>query len=277
MLGIILIIIGTVLDEIASSAGKWNVNHKKEGLYTLGFINYFWATTFFLVIILLRGQFIFNPASLPLFSLLIILEIAQTYSSLHAVTEADRSTFGFLMVGTIPLLLLVDIFLGYPLSFLAIVGISLIVLSLLLLFINHGLSKKGIGYVVFSTFNAFLTISIYKYLITNYNSVETQQFITTFILLISLFIMAIWKTNENPLRFVFKKQFILQSVSRGFATVLVSIAYLYAPTSIITGAKRGTSVLASVISGNKYFHEKHIIIKLISFIFVVLGLVLLLL
>jgi hypothetical protein len=275
MFGVILIIVGTILDEISSSAGKWNVNNKKESIYTLGFLNFFWVSIIFLVIILIKGQFLFNLDSLPLFALLMILEIAQAYSSLHAVVEAERSTFGFLMVGTIPLLLLVDIFLGYPIVFLSLIGISLIVVGLLFLFTNHGLSKKGMKYVLFSTFNAVATISIFKYLITNYNSVEAQQFVTSIILLIFLFIMAIWRSKENPLTFIFKKRFLYQSISRGFGVVLMSTAYLYAPASVITGAKRGTSVLASIVSGNKYFHEKHLIIKIISFMLVVVGLILL--
>lgn len=194
---------------------------------------------------------------------------------MHAVVEAERSTFGFLMVGTIPLLLIVDIFLGYPIDFLSLIGISLIIISLLFLFINHGLSKKGIRYVLFSTVNAVATISIFKHLIMNYNSVEAQQFITSLILLTFLFIMAIWKSRENPLTFIFKKRFLYQSMSRGLGTMFMSFAYLYAPASIITGAKRGTSVLASIFSGNRYFHEKHLIIKIVSFTFVILGLVLL--
>ena len=275
MFGIILVVIGTILDEVSSSAGKWNVNHKIESLYTLGFLNYFWGAIIFLCIILIKGHFIFDPASIPLFTLLLLLDGAQIYSSLHAIAEADRSTFGFLMVGTIPLLLVVDIFLGYSISFINLSGISFIVLSLIFLFINHGLSKKGIRYVWFSTFNAVATISIFKYLITNYNSVEAQQFLEISILLVALFIMAFWKSKENPLRFVFNKKFLLQSVSRGFAAVFMSMAYLYAPTSVITGAKRGTSVLASIVSGNKFFHEKHILIKIVSFAFVVAGLILL--
>ena len=275
MLGIILVIFGTSLDEVASSIGKWNVNHKIECLYTMGFLNYFWAAIFFLLLIIIKGQFIFSLSSLPLFLLLEVLNVAQVYSSLHAIAEADRSTFGFLMVGTIPLLLLVDTFLGYPISLSALIGISFIVMSLLFLFINHGLSKKGIGYVWFSTFNAVIAISIYKHLITYYNSVEAQTFVELTILLIIFYILAVWKSKENPLRFVFNKKFLLQSLSRGFAVVLINFAYLYAPASIITGAKRGTSVLASIVSGNKYFHEKHVVIKLISFAFVIAGLILL--
>jgi hypothetical protein len=275
MLGIILVVIGTILDEIATSSGKWNVNNKKESIYTMGFLNLIWVFIIFTLMILVSGNFIYNPNTIFLLALLTILEIIQAYSTLHAIVEAERSTFGFLMVGTIPLLLLVDIYLGYPIDFSNMIGISFIVISLLFLFINHGLSKKGIQYVLFSTFNAVITISLYKYLITNGNSVTAVQFVLNLVLLVCLYFMAIWKYKENPLKFMFKKRFIYQSISKGFSAVFIGFAYIYAPASVITGAKRGASVLTAMVSGNKYFHEKHLVIKIISFTLVVLGLILL--
>src|SRR3989338_5243900 len=273
MFGIILVTIGTIFDEIASSSGKWNVKHKTEGIYTFGFLNYFWISILFLILVFVRGEFIFNMQSLPLLGVLLVLEIAQTYASLHAIVESERSTLGFLMVGTVPLLLVVDMFLGYTIPLGNIVGVSLIVLSLLFLFINHGLSKKGIGYVLFSTVNSVATLSIFKYLITHYNAVESQQLIAHVVLAFFLFGMAVWKDNVNPLTLIFRKKFLFQSVSRSVAVALMSFAYLYAPASIIAGARRGSSALVSVISGEKYFHEKHILVKIVSFCLMVGGLV----
>jgi hypothetical protein len=275
MLGIILVIIGTVLDEIATSFGKWSVNNKKESIYTMGFLNQFWVLLIFLLIAIFNGNFVFDLHSLPLVILLIILEIAQIYSSLHAIVEAERSTSGFLMVFTIPLLLMVDIYLGYPIDFINLIGVCFIAVSLLFLFINHGLSNKGIKYVLFSTFNAVIAISLYKYLITNYTSVESLQIVVGIIILVFLFLMAVFKSKENPLKFIFKKGFIYPSISKGVGGVIISFAYLYAPASIIIGARRGSSVLTSIVAGNKYFHEKHLAIKIISFLLVILGLILL--
>jgi hypothetical protein len=275
MFGVLLIAIGTTLEEIASSFGKWSVTHNEEGIYTMGFLNVFWCAVLFLIILLIKGEFSFDIRALPLFTIFIILEIAQSYSSVHATVEAERSTVGFLMVGTIPLLMIVDKVLGYPIELWNMIGVSLIVISLLFLFINHGLGKKGLKYVIFSAVNAVATISIYKYLITHYMSVEMQQFITSTIILIFLFAMAYKETGENPLKFVFKKKFLAQSVPRGIAGVIGSFAYLFAPASIITGARRGIGVLASVFSGSKYFHEKHILVKIASFVLIIVGLVLL--
>lgn len=273
MFGIILTAVGTLFDEISSSFGKWEVIHKRENIYTFGFLNIFWVLIIFIIIAIVKNSFIFNPASIPFFILFIILSAAQGYSTLHAIVKADRSTLGFLNIGTIPLLLIVDNILGYEISFLNLIGICVIVLGLIFLFINHGINKKGVGYVIFSTINAVATISIYKYLITYYNSVEAQQIITCGFLLVFLFIMSIWKYKENPFNFIFKREFFFPSLLKGFGGVLISISYIYAPASIITSGRRALSLLWSIISGNKIFHEKHIIIKTISFIFIILGLI----
>jgi drug/metabolite transporter (DMT)-like permease len=167
----------------------------------------------------------------------------------------------------------VDTILGYKLNLFNIFGISAIILGLIILLVNHGINKKGIGYVIFSTINAVATISIYKYCITHYNSVVAQQIITYSFLLIFLFIMSIWKFKENPFNYMFKKKFLFQSISNGVGGVILSIAYVFAPASIITSGKRAFSVLWAIISGNKYFHEKHFLIKIISFLFIIFGLV----
>ena len=89
--------------------------------------------------------------------------------------------------------------------------------------------------------------------------------------------MARLKNQENPFKYVFKREFLIQSITSSVGTSLVSLAYLYAPTALLTSARRGTSVLASVISGNRVFHEKKLLIKIISFVFVITGLTLLVL
>lgn len=267
-----MISVGTFIDEICTSLGKWNIEHKKENIYTFGFLNLFWGLVFFIVLAVVRDSFKFSLESLPLFSLLVILTMAQTFSSLEATVKADRSTFGFIMVGTIPLLLLADFLLGYDISTFHIWGVCVIVMSLLLLFTNHGLGKKGLGYVIFSTVNATFTISIYKYLITNYNSVEGQNIVMFCFIMLFLFIMAVWRGKENPIPFIFKRGFFFQGLGRGIAEVLIGFAFSFAPASIITSAKRGLSVLWSIISGNKFFHENHVVIKATAFLMVIIGL-----
>lgn len=274
-MGFVLVIIGALCCEFSVSSGKRDVALHREGLYSYGFLGHLWILVFFVIIALAGGSFVFSAQSIPLLCLFVVLEAAQVYSSLNATVTAHRSTMGFLMVGTVPLLLVVDFLLGYELSVYAVSGVAVIVIGLLVLYINHGLNKKGIGYVLFSMFNAVATISVYKYMITHYNSVAAQQIVTTIVMLGFLYCMAQWKNEGNPLRLLQKRHFLLQSLSQGVGAALFSAAYVYAPASVITGAKRAAGVFWAVVSGNRVFHEKHLIIKMFSLGLVTAGLVLL--
>src|SRR3989338_2659827 len=191
MFGIFLLASGAFFSEVGVSLGKEEVARRKENIYTYGFLSLFLSTLAFFVIVLLRGKFLFSLESLPTLSLRIGLEILQAYVSIRAITTADRSTFGFLRVLTIPLLLLVDLALGYSLAINQIIGSGILTLSILFLFLNHGLSSKGIGLVLFSAVNAVILISLFKYDITYYNSVEVEQGIIQVILLIFFALMAL--------------------------------------------------------------------------------------
>lgn len=276
MFGILLAFASSLFRETGTSIGKSQALEKKESVHTMAFLNLFWAAIFFFAYaFFIRGEFLFDLASLPTFILRAALEILQLHFTMRAIVIADRSTFGFLRIWTIPLLLVVDITLGYAISFEQILGISLIVISFIILFINHGIKKKGAGFVLFTAINAVATISLFKYHITYFNSAEAEQGIITLILIAYSFIMARYVAKENPLRFLTKRIFFFQSMAWGIGSVLMSFAYLFGPASIITAAKRALTILTSTLAGNFYFHEKKLIIKLISFTLIALGIILL--
>jgi drug/metabolite transporter (DMT)-like permease len=195
--------------------------------------------------------------------------------TLKAVIAADRSTFSFLRIITLPLLALVDVLLGYPLAIPHIVGIGLIVVSLIFLFINHGIRKKGVWYTLLSAVNAVATISLFKYDITYFNSPEAEQGITTLILLAYMLFMAHYYTRERPFRMLRQPVFLLQSLAMGVGSILSTFAYLFAPASVITALLRSSSVLYAILFGRKVFHEKGIVIKLTSAALLIAGIVLL--
>jgi len=275
MFGIIFASIGSFFEEVFSVIGKKEIRKHEESIYSMGFLLYFWSVIFFLAIILLKGSFDFSLASLPTFITRVVLEVFVVTISLHALVKSDRSTFSFIRTITLPLLLLVDFFLGYTLTFNQIFGISIIIFSLLILFLNHGVSKRGLKYVIISAILAVGTISLFKYNITNFNSVEAEQFLAQSILLIYFFIMAKTYSKENPLKLMRKSLIFKQSLSEGLGAVLISFAYVYAPASVITSAKRSSSVLWAVLSGNRMFHEKHIVLKLTLFVMLTVGIILL--
>ena len=285
MLGLLLVIGSTLASEAGTSIGKWETAHGKESMYTMGFLNSLWATVFLLALAFsvpsgffapgFPSGFVFSAASLPTFLPRLALEIIQAYVTVHAIVYADRSTFGFLRIITIPLLLVADIALAYSIDTFHIAGMGLIIVSLILLFINHGIRRKGAWLVVFIAVNAVLTISLYKYDITHFNSIEAEQTLVSLVLLAFFFCMARMRAKENPLRFFARPIFFAQSLFMGASGAIMSFAYLFSAASVITTAERAANVLFAMLSGRLYFHEKKLWTKVVSFILIMAGLALL--
>lgn len=276
MIGVLMTVVAGFFAEIGSSIGKREVNNHKESIYTMGFLNTFWITAILIAVaFLIKGSFVFSLASLPTFIVKIILELFQVHMSLLAIVTASRSTFGFLRIWTLPLLLIVDITLGYTVTAWQAGGIFVLIIAFVVLFMNHGIEKKGSGYVMFTAFNAVATISLYKYNITHYNSVVAEQSLSYLILLLYTFLMASFVAKENPLSFFKKPRFLLQSLSEGVAGIISSFAYLFAPASIITAAGRSAGVFWSVLSGNVYFKESHPLLKMSAVALIGVGIFLL--
>lgn len=275
MWGVVLTAIGNFFLEISSAIGKKEAELGKETTYSLAFLSLFWGTFWFLGIILWKNAFLFSLDSLPTFITRVILEIVQIHIATVAIVKADRSTFSFIRTLTIPLLLLTDIGLGYTFGFNQFIGIGLILFSLLMLFLNHGISKTGIGFVFLSAIGSVVTISLYQYDIRHFNAVEAEQFLISAILLLYFFLLDVHFKKENPLKLMKQKIFFFQSFSDGLGGVIESFAYLFAPAAIIVAAKRSTAVLWSVLVGNFYFHEKNLILKIVLFLVLGAGIVLL--
>lgn len=270
MLTLILVLSATFFEEASSVFTKRGISDHKESIYTAGFLNLFFTTLWFFGIILYSGHFVFSLQSLPIFGMRMLFEFALLTIGLRAVALADRTTFSFIHSGTIPLLLVIDLLLGYTLSAGQFLGIGLFCAAILLLAFFKGIEKRGALNVALLTAGAAVTISLFKYDITHYNSLEAEQFMANFILLIYLFFYSLFVRRENSFRAFRTVPLLLQSVTSGAAAVLISFAYLYGAASVITALKRIGEVSWSLLSGRIYFQEKHILIKL--FLVVLLGL-----
>lgn len=274
MYAIGLMLAATFFAEVSSSMGKRAVAKRLESIYSLGFLSTFWtALLLILSVVFLGADFHFSQQSLPVFLPRLGLELATAYVSMKAVVKADRSTYAFLRLITVPLLLAVDIILGYPVGGLQMLGI-LMVFGAIMVLIHHGLNRKGGGYVIASALCAVGTISLYKYDITHYNSVAAEQ-ILTYIVLLTFFTILAWNHSKEKtwpyLRWPWAEA---QSISEGAANVLASFAFNFAPASVVVSAQRGLSVLWAIIFGNVYFHERHVVYKLSCFVLVAVGLTL---
>lgn len=272
MIGVLLSAIGAFFEEISTSIGKVSIAKKKEGLYTLGFLNNFWSLIGFLIIILVRRDFVFSLWSLPTFALRAMLEIVLVYSYWIAICHSDRSTFGFIRIITLPVLLMVDLFLGYSINNWQVFGIAIIFFTLLLVLASKGINKKGAFYALLPSLIAVATISLYKYDITHFNSVTAEQSITVAILAGFFYFMS--RINgESPFKYMFKPIIFSQSISVGISVVIISFAYKFAPASVVSSAYRSSAILWSIVSGKLYFHEKSFLIKLICMFLLVFGII----
>lgn len=276
MFGIILALFAALFLEVSCDIGKKEICNKRESIYTMGFLSLFWSLIWFALIILYKRSFVFSLASLPTFLPRAVLEVALACISYKAISQADRSTYGFLRILTIPLLLVTDLWLNYTIALGQFIGIFLITGTLLIALLKKGVNKKGAFWVLLSAIGAVFTITLYKYDITNFNSVEAEQFLILLILMICFFFSSLKAEKRNPFKLIFRRPFALQSLASGTASVIGSFAYVFDSASIIATAERSAAILWSVSAGRFYFHEKNLVFKVMISVLLIAGIILLL-
>lgn len=274
MFGILLAAGSALFDEVATSLGKREVRYRAESYYTFGFLNLAAGTILIFITGIVRDDLYFSAASLPTLLTRIALEILQAHVSILAIVKAERGDFGLIRVLTLPLLLLVDLALGYSISSFQIAGIALIFMSVVLLTMKEKFQTKGLSLILFSAVNAVATISLYKYNISHFNSVEGEQSIIGVVLVAQFYILARLK-GEYPLRRLRTPLIAYQSIAGALASIFGAFAIVFAPASVITSALRASSVLLAIVSGKLYFHEKKFSLKMLLALGIICGICLL--
>lgn len=133
---------------------------------------------------------------------------------------------------------------------------------------------KALALLVTSAVLAVGTITLFKYDITHFNSVEAEQ-VLVHVVLMAYFVLRALMVRENPFALLSKRIFDVQTGASGLAHVAASFAYFYAPAVIITSVMRGSTVIFAITSGKLYFHERGLRIKLAGLFGILLGLALL--
>ena len=274
MFGVLLSLISSAFGEIADSIGKRTVSLGAASYYSVAFLNVLVAALFFLCIGFVRDNFVFSLASLPTFIPRVLLEIAQTHITILALVRAERSDFGPIRTLTIPLLLIADLALGYVLSVPQILGMTIITLSVFFLVYEERLRTKGLVFLLLSAVNAVFTISLFKYNITHFNSVEAEEGIIFAVLLVYFYIHARVR-RENPLYFLLRPRFVAQALAAGSQSLVGSFAYSFAPASVIVATIRACAVMFSLASGKIYFKEKKLAQKAGPALGIVVGIIVL--
>lgn len=272
MIGIIITSFATLIGEVGQSLSKEELSNRRETHFELAFINIIFAILFFLAIVFLIpshsfigqqfGALIFSIDSLPTFITRLILEIVLLQLFIIGLQKATRATFSFLRILTIPFLVIADIALGYNITWLEIVGIGVILATVLTMLSTHTLRTAGAWYIAGGSFLAVFTVSLYQYNITHFNSVAGEQLMMYVCLGTYLAIASVYTTRKNPLRHLTRPKVAVHAIAGSLESVMISFAFLFAPSSIIMTAKRTSAILWAVISGNHFFHEQHIGAKL---------------
>lgn len=276
MTGLLLVLFGACFTEGGASMGKYQVKRGGESIYMMGFLDGIWGTLLFLFLLWSGAEvWRFSWDSLPTFLIRAVLEVLQAHMTVVAISKADRSTFGFIRIGTIPLLLMVDIALGYAFTGTQLIGTGLIVCSLVFLLIRRSMRTEGIWYVVIATVNAVATLSLFKYDLAHWNSLVAEQVPVLILLVCYFFVMAKIRAGENVLLRMWQPALLLQSLCVGIGTVTISYGYVLLPASMATAAVRSGSLLWSILSGSLLFAERSFWMKILGAVLCIAGLVLL--
>lgn len=275
MLTVLLASLGSFISEASSSIVKFKADHRHELVFPAAFIKMVFGAAVFILLAGLRGSFVFTLASWPTFGLRAILEIAQMHVTMLALVKADRSTDAFIRNLTIPLLLIADLIIGFTVSTNQWLGIVVVLSVIGIILSFRVISLKGVGYPLFTAVNSVATISLFKYNITHFNSVEGEQFIIFVILAVYFYIITRFLVKEKISVFLKNKAFLGQGVFFGFAALAGSFAVAFGNPAIAVTAKRASAVLAGIISGRQYFQEKKFAMKIIASVALIGGLVLL--
>lgn len=276
MFGLVFILIGTFFEETTSTIGKYEMKHHLERPFGMGFLNSVALLGIVLSTVVIRWDVLhFSVASIPTLAIRMVFEVIQGVSAVLAVKYAERSTFSFLRTMTIPLILIVDLMLGYVIQPVQIVGMLVIAAALLLLFMNHGIKKAGVWFVVANAVNAVVTTSLYKYNVTHFNSPEFEGLVSAVWYCGMFYILSHVYEKRHPFHLFTNRTLMAQSLSSGFAQFIEGYAYVFAPASVVMATKRSLNIVWSMLFGNKVFHEKHMIVKALTAAGCIVGIVML--
>lgn len=274
MFALLLMALSNLMGETSDALGKSAMARRIESIYAYAFLNAFWSCIFLVLSCVFLGRaFKFSTQSLPIFLPRVVLEVCISTLGARAMSIADLSTMAFLRLITIPLLLFLDIILGYKISASEVLGIMLIFGTLIFLLGHRSLNPRGGRLIVLIGVLAAISITMYKYDISHYNSVAAEQGLI-YMILMAYFTAAAWyHGRERTWGYLFRSRTEAQSLASGLSGALNSFAYAYVPASLALTFSRATEILFATLFGNKVFHEKKLGHKIAALGIVVVALI----
>ena len=263
----LLIFIGCFFNEIKGSISKRSL--QKFSIYSVWAILSIFGLSIFIWILIcqtliFQKELSYSIYSLPFTLLRITLEIILFQLGLLATKYCDRSTYTLVRSFTIPLLLVIDLILGYSIGMYQFIGLGIITLSFIFFNVFHKtLNFTGWKYALAFAVVASFTTTLYKYNITFFeNSVVIEWILLAFILTCFFLYKDYVHSKLQSLSLIRRKRFLLQWFSSAIAEIFISYAYIYVNASVGIAIKRWASVIWGIIFWKLFFDEEKFIRKL---------------
>ncbi|MBP7057338.1 hypothetical protein KBB08_02510 [Candidatus Gracilibacteria bacterium] len=274
MVGVLLMVVAACFIEIGAYLSKHEVENHHESLQAMMFLNTFCSAFLFLAVAL------WNDASFVIYSwpILVLGAVFSIVSALVgsiATIKSQMSQAGLFRLASIPLLLLVDYFLGYDISPLQFGGIAMILAILVMLSFKHEWDKPSVRWLMLNAFLVVIDVTLYKYSIDRVASLEMIQLMYRFSLLLYCILVMRLANKEHVLRHLATPIAWWQSAVIAIGAVLSGFAFSYGPPSIILAAYRSAQAFWSLIIGALFFYERSLAIKILILVFLIFGVTLL--
>lgn len=159
-------------------------------------------------------------------------------------------------------LLTVDLILWYNISSWEIAWILLITFTLIIVSSNRTISLNGVGYVLLSVIFSVVNISIVKYWIENYNSLESQMLIIQVLVSIIMFFVVLFQKGLNWIAVCFNPKYFVVGVFNSLNVLFNNIALLFGPASVVTALRKVWEVIWWVVFWKVIFDEKKFLRKI---------------
>ena len=254
-------------EQAAIKIKKINKLHQYQKWLLILFFEFIISATI-LIFFIKWTYFKISTLSILLEIILIILIIEFFYFVIKVIEESDRSTATIFSSLVIPLLLITDIILWYNITYYQILWVIFISTILLYNSFSWVINTKWIKYILITNLISLVSISIYKYLITNYTNAYTQLNIQSLFGSILLSLLIIKNYWLKWIKKLLNKNYLLIGLLRGSGTTITWIAYMFWPASIVTVFKRISTMFWWTIFWKIIFEENNFKQKLVSIAFI---------
>lgn len=254
MITVLLATISSFIDQLGFSIIKKVENDEvhTQDVWTTALITWLSSSILIFVITVVKGKYLLDQSIVWIFIPRIILEIIQLYVTFKALKIAELSSFNFIRVFTIVLVVIFElIFLKTSPDLYQYLGILITILAVAYTF-RHGIKQiAGSKFILLSTINAGILVVLTRYQFQHNDPYLNESIVRVFSILI-LFSISMFK---NKFKFRINKKSLLLLPTKSLVGILNLTALSLGNAAIYTTAERGGSLLSSVIVGHKVFKE----------------------